>query len=579
MENGNRNADSECRVREKDIQRFRRTDEDLQIRPAAYLDLLRNRDFLRLWAGQMVSAIGDWVIVAVLFAFVDQISGGKSYAISLMMLAKFLPAVLLGFLAGIIIDRLDRKRTLIMCDLSRAGLVLLLPFATNLLAICILVFVIETFSIIYGPAKDASIPDLVEQEQLTNANSLNMLTLYASMAFGTAIATSLIGLFDWLGRVNPSFFGRIGSSKAAFVVDSLTFVISAWLIFHINFKRRPKEERVRMSAGQVKQDFREGFDYLRHNPLTRIILILTLTCFLGGGTIYVLTVGFVKYVLGGSSASFMSILTTLLFGMMGGSILAGLLKDRIHKERILGLAITGFGIGVVIFSVLTVSWLSYIIVFMGGTCMGYAIVGMVTLLHETLAEEYRGRAFATIQVIMRASIFLSIMLAGPLADLITGLGRKLGLDPISLGIIRIGGSFEGNIDGTVADFRYLLNGPQIILFIGGIIILCAGLYGHRAFHHYFGWHIHDKIIQRRPRVAGETAWQPGEEPCEEEQASGGMARAAAAVEEEMAYLGEAEQALEKELAGKRTGPSIPREGGEAVETMEDTAEGEDDDGR
>ena len=528
----------------------------------------------------MISAIGDWIIVAVLFAFVDEISGGKSYAISLMMLAKFLPAVLLGFLAGIIIDRLDRKRTLMLCDLSRAAMVLVLPFATNLLAICILVFIIETFSIIYGPAKDASIPDLVEPDQLTNANSLNMLTLYASMAFGTAIATSIIGLFAWLAKVNPEFMGRyIDPNKAAFVVDSLTFIISAWLIYHISFKRRSKEERVRMSAGQVKQDFKQGFDYLRHNPLTRIILILTLTCFLGGGTIYVLTVGFVKYVLGGSNADFMSILTTLLFGMMGGSILAGVLKDRIRKERVLGLAITGFGIGVVIFSLLTVGWLSYIVVFLGGTCMGYAIVGMVTLLHEILEEEYRGRAFATIQVIMRASIFLSIMLAGPLADLITGLGRKIGLDPISLRIIRIGGSFQGDIDGSVANFNYLLNGPQIILFIGGIIILFAGLYGQRAFHHYFGWHIHDKIIQRRPKV-GETAWDPGaHEVCAEEQISGGTAGATEAVEEEMAYLGEAELSLEEELTGGSIQGTGPHEETETVEAGGDEPGREEDETR
>ena len=548
MESRDIKADKECVDREKSARTFQRTEDDLQIKPAAYRDLLRNRDFLRLWAGQMISAIGDWVIVAVLFAFVDQMSGGKSYAISLMMLSKFLPAVLLGFLAGIIIDRLDRKRTLILCDLSWAALVLVLPFATNLLAICILVFIMETFSIIYGPAKDASIPDLVEPDQLTNANSLNMLTLYASMAFGTAIAGTVIGLFAWLGRVNPEFMGRyVDPNKAAFVVDSLTFIISAWLIYHISFKRRSREERVRMSTSQVKQDFKEGFDYLRHNPLTRIILILTLTCFLGGGTIYVLTVGFVKYVLGGSNASFMYVLTTLLFGMMGGSILAGVLKDRVRKERILGLAITCFGAGVLVFSLLTVTWLSFIVVFAGGTCMGYAIVGMVTLLHETLEEEFRGRAFATIQVTMRASIFLSIMLAGPLADLITGLGRKLGFDPISFGFIRVGGSFQGDIDSSVVNFQYLLNGPQIILFLGGIVILLAGLYGQRSLHHYFGWDIHDKIFNRKRAAEEDVVCEPGEETAVRGEAAAVTETSAERVVEEMAYLSEAEQALEEEL--------------------------------
>ena len=288
-----------------------------------------------------------------------------------------------------------------------------------------------------------------------------------------------------------------------------------------------------MSTEQVKNDFREGLRYLRGNPLTRIVLILTLTCFLGGGTIYVLTVGFVKYVLGGSNSLFMYILTTLLFGMMGGSILAGVLKDRVRKERILGLAITGFGLGVVAFSLLSVAWLTFMVAFAGGMCMGYAIVGMVTLLHETLEEEFRGRAFATIQVIMRASIFLSIMLAGPLADLITGLGRRLGLSPVSLWLVRVGGSYRGPIDGREADFRYLLNGPQIILFIGGIVILGAGLFGHRSFHRYFGWDIRDAIFRRTRRAESppceeaEAGGASGGGPPEREDGDGGKVRAAA----------------------------------------------------
>ncbi len=501
-------ADNKCA--DERFKGFRRTEEDLQIRPAAYRDLLRNRDFLLLWSGQMVSAVGDWIIVAVLFAYVDQISGGRSYAISLMMLSKFLPAVLLGFLAGVIIDRLDRKSTLILCDACRAALVILLPFAGNLFFICLLVFVIETFTIIYGPAKDASIPDLVETEQLTNANSLNMLTLYASMAFGTAIAGSIIGFISWLGRINPDFIGKLDPNKAAFLLDSLTFIVSAFLIYHIGFRKISREERVKMTTSQVRRDFKEGFRYLWSQPLTRTVLLLTLACFLGGGTIYVLTVGFVRYVLGGSGSTFMYILTTLLFGMMGGSLLAGALRSRVRKEWLLGLAIAGFGTGVVAFSLLSVGWLSFIIVFAGGTCMGYAIVGMVTLLHEVLDEDYRGRAFATIQVIMRASIFVSIMLAGPLADLITGLGRHIGFRPLNVWIVRIGGTFVGDIDGRYADFRYFFNGPQIILFVGGIVILMAGLQGHRSFRHYFGWR-----RMSSPFVRGAAACESAEAPGEE----------------------------------------------------------------
>jgi len=533
---------------------FQRTEDNLQIKPAAYRDLLRNHDFLLFWAGQMVSAIGDWIIVAILLGFVNDLSGGQSWAISVMMLVKFLPAILLGFLAGILIDRVDRKRTLIVCDLCRAGLVIIFVFSNTLLMILVLVFIIETFTIIYGPAKDASIPDLVKPEQLTNANSLNQLTLFASMAFGTAIAASVVGLIGWLWKgVDPN--------RAAFFVDSLTFIISAFLIFKIRgFKRLTEEERVKMSSAQVKQDFKQGLRYLWDHQLTRTILILTLACFLGGGTIYVLTIGFVKYVLSKGDSTFYYILSVLLFGIMAGSILGGVLRAYVKRERVMGLAISGFGAGVIVFSLLSVVWLSFIVAFVGGVCMGYAIVGMITLLMETLDEEYRGRAFAAIQVIMRASIFLSIMLAGPLADLINAIGRRIGLSPINLGIIRLGGAFEGPIDGDLVNFRYLFNGPQIILFIGGIIILLAGLYGQRAFHRYYSWDRKDKIFQRRKTEAEA-------EICEPE----GVA-AALALGETMEELSEVRQDYEEEVLGIK--PIEEVSGSQAEQTDEEKEDGE-----
>ncbi len=480
----------EREARESGYRLFRhkeeRTEETFQIRPAEYLRLLGNRDFRRLWLSQMISAIGDWVVVAALFAYVDTLSGGKSSAISLMMVARFLPAILLGFLAGVIIDRFDRKATIISCDLARAVLVIILPFSNSLLMICILVFLMETFTTIYGPAKDSSIPDLVGAEQLTYANSLNSLTLFASMAFGAAVAGIVVGVIAWLGRMNPGFVGRhFDPNRSAFFLDSLTFITSAYLLWRISFKRRGPEKVVRFSSRQLRSDIKEGIDYMWNHPLTRIVLFLTTVCFLGGGTIYVLTVGFVKYVLGGGNASFMAVLTTLLFGLMAGSLLAGLLKGFLSKERWLGWAIAAFGFCVSVFSLAAWWWLTYMLAFVGGMFMGYGVVGMITLLHETLEEDFRGRVFATINMLMRTSIFLSIILAGPLADFINWLGRKWGVGAQDWHVIRIGGSYTGPVDDRMVDFRYLLNGPQVILLLGGLLITIAGLVARLRLRDYF----------------------------------------------------------------------------------------------
>jgi MFS family permease len=495
-----------------------RTEDTVQIKPSEYLDLLRNRNFFRLWLGQMISAIGDWVIVAALFAYVDTLSGGKSSAISLMMVARFLPAILLGFIAGVIVDRFDRKTTMISCDLARAAVVIILPFSNSLLMICVMVFLMETFTTLYGPAKDSSIPDLVRPDQLTNANSLNSVTMFASMAFGTAIAGGIVGIIGWLGKLNPGFIGtHLDPNRSAFFLDSITFFISAYLIYRISFKEREPEQIVKFSSSQVKSDIKDGIEYMWTHELTRIVLFLVVVCFLGGGTVYVLAVGFVKYVLGGGNATFMAVLTTLLFGLMAGSLLAGLLKGFLAKEKWLGWAVFAFGTFVALFSLVAWFWLTYTLAFLAGVCMGYGVVGMITLLHETLEEEYRGRVFSTINMLMRGSIFLSIIVAGPLADLINWLGRTWGVSAQDWSFIRIGGSFAGQVDDKTVDFRYLLNGPQIILLLGGLVIMGAGYFATIRLHAYFcspeGMNF---ITSRKDAVCGiETITLPeGEQPDE-----------------------------------------------------------------
>jgi hypothetical protein len=183
--------------------------------------------------------------------------------------------------------------------------------------------------------------------------------------------------------------------------------------------------------------------------------------------------------------------------------------------------------------------------------MGYAIVGMITLLMETLEEEYRGRAFAAIQVIMRASIFISIIIAGPLADLITAMGRWIGFDPVSFFIFRMGGSYAGEIDGATADFRFLFNGPQLILLIGGIVILLAGIYGQRAFHKYFedvGWDIaYTKEVAEGARAVGQAALVTTTAATSQSEEVGEEGGVMEDIEEEMAEVSEARQSLEREM--------------------------------
>ncbi len=440
-----------------------RTEDAMQIKPAAFRELLRNRNFLHLWLGQIVSAIGDWVIVGALFALVYAVSGGSNSAVSIMMLARFLPAVLLGFVAGVFIDRWERKSILLFSDLCRAALVIVFAFTSTMWQIVILTFIMETFAIIYNPAKDASIPLIVEREQLMNANSLSQVSLFASMALGTAMAGGVIGLFQVLANNFQFFAEHIHPEKAVFFVDALTFMLSAYLIYKLRFPPRDEPRDLKISAGDVKNDLKDGFRYMRSQPLTRVVLFLVMISFLGGGTVYVLTIGFTHTVLNRGDTSFLTILTMLLVGMMSGAVAAGALKSRVRKERVIGPLSASFGVGIVLFSLNThYFWLTLVMCFFAGNCLGYSAVGMLTLLHENLVDEYRGRVFSAVSTLMRGSIFLSIVLAGPLADLITRYFPEV----------------------KILTFK-LNSGPQVVLMGGGIIITLAGVYATRALKNCF----------------------------------------------------------------------------------------------
>jgi dTMP kinase len=135
----------------------------------AFRKVLRDRDFMTLWVGQGVSGMGDWVIVGVLLDMVNRMGG--TTGLFIMLTFRFLPAFLFGLLAGAVVDRLERKTLMILCEVCRGALVLVLAFANSLAMICVLVFCIECFSLLFGPAKDSSIPDLVGRDEVMTANS------------------------------------------------------------------------------------------------------------------------------------------------------------------------------------------------------------------------------------------------------------------------------------------------------------------------------------------------------------------------------------------------------------------------
>src|SRR5947199_3174060 len=199
-------------------------------RPATLKDLLTHPSFSRLWRAMLVSSLGDWVGFVAVASLVADLGGRRlgSLAVAGVMLARLLPSVIFGPFAGVFADRFDRRKLMVSSDIARGTMYASMPFVPGLFWIFLLSFFIESLSLLWTPAKDASIPNLVPRRQLANANSVGLITSYGTLPLGAAIFTALAGLAAAIGTKVHYFHNR--TEFLALWLDALTFFFSARML-------------------------------------------------------------------------------------------------------------------------------------------------------------------------------------------------------------------------------------------------------------------------------------------------------------------------------------------------------------
>ncbi|MCY4526741.1 MAG: MFS transporter [Anaerolineaceae bacterium] len=289
----------------------------------AYWRLLRdNPDFARLWLAQVVSLLGDWFNTIVLAVLVEEYSGGSGLAVSLFLLARFVPPMLVGPWAGVLIDRLDRKRLLIMSDVLRAVVVLLLLLADGpqlLWLVYILTALQFTLSAFFEPGRNALLPALLPREGLVLANTLGSVT-WSAMLAGGAIAGGLVA-------------AQLGTQWALFI-DSLTFLVSALLIVGIRTNiraRAPEYAESGSPATQSAQGLREGLRFLRQSPATLAVLMVKAGISLGSIDAVMIIYASRLFNFGEDSSTPLSIMYAA-FGI--GAVSGPLLLNRFNDGRV-----------------------------------------------------------------------------------------------------------------------------------------------------------------------------------------------------------------------------------------------------
>ena len=387
----------------------------MSLRPpksAGYIQVIRqNTDFRRLFIGGVVSQTGDWFNTVALYTLLLSLSGSGE-AIAYILIIKLLPTFLLAPVAGVAADRFDRKTIMIASDLTRGLLVLGYLFIHNPGQIWI-IYVLTGLEVIiatfFEPAKSASIPNIVAENELVSANALSGASWSLTLAFGAAT-----------GGVVTDLLGR----HWAFVIDSVSFFISALYIWSVRIppvEKRRALERIRTRAQTLAHvsglnDVIDGFKYLRSN-LEVVVLLLAKTGWgMGGGVLLLLTVfGKNVFPLGRDGSTSIGLLYAARgIGAAIGPLIARPISGDSAGAMKKSIAASFFVTALFYLLFAGAPGLVLALIFIIGAHAGGSVqwTFSTTLLQITVPDKFRGRVFALDMALLTLAMSLSTYLTG-----------------------------------------------------------------------------------------------------------------------------------------------------------------------
>jgi MFS family permease len=389
--------------------------------------LLRNRNYLALWIGQMIAMTGDPFRQMALQVFVYDVTGSAA-ALGVLATVTALPTLALGPIAGVYVDRWDRRRIMLVSQVLRCLLVLGLVFRPSIFAVYAIGICTASIAVFYMPARNAILPRLVGEDQILLANSFSMTTGTLMMMIAPALASAVIG---WQG------------TSTAFAVNSASFAGAALAVFAI---RLPKGGGAAERSGEETrtwwQDVREGVTFIRGSPLVRGLLVIFGVQNLGFAAMPVLQIVYLDRVLGLPPSSLGYLMSCFAVGMFAGGGAMAAFGKRLPQTRLITFGCVGYG--VLFLTMAATGTLPVVLaaITLMGVCEAALAVAVPTLIQQTVPDQLRGRVFSVQNVILTGLMVAGMGLAGAAAELL----------PV-----------------------------QTVMTIGGAVVLLGGLLGFRVF--------------------------------------------------------------------------------------------------
>jgi dTMP kinase len=377
-----------------------------------------------------------------------------NYAVAGVMAARMLPAILFGPLAGTFVDRFNRKTLMITADVSRGVLYGLIPFLGPLWAIYIVSFVIECFSLLWTPARDASLPNLVPRRQLANANSLGLLTTYGTLPLGGLVFAFLAGgsdLVPWL-KDNPE--------SVALWLDAGTFAVSASFVSRIRIPSPTPTGWTKFDLSAVGREIADGVRFLRENSLASAMTLGIVAAFSAVGAVLALGPSFAREAVEAGNQGWGILVTSFGIGMGIGLASSNKVVEVVEREVVFVWSIIAAATTLIVLALIPGIELAAVMTVVLGAFCGSAWVSGYVLLQENVTDEFRGRTFGALTVLSRLGLFLSLTVF-----------------PLIAGLV-------GEHDLTIGERLVDLSGTRAALMVAGLGVILAGVVTRRGLRRF-----------------------------------------------------------------------------------------------
>jgi MFS family permease len=363
--------------------------------------VFRKRDFRLLWSAQLVSTVGTALTDLAAGILVFRVTG-SALSVGLMFMAVSIPTLFIGLIAGVFVDRYDRRKIMVIADVARAAIVASIPFliGINLAFLYIAVALVSAISQFFNPANDALLPEVASDEELAAANSWIMISSFGSTSIGFALSGLLAAAFD----INWAFW-----------LDALTFLFSASCIMFVRVGKVDVEGST--SVKVVIENLKEGVATLVGTPILRSLFLVSAPVYLSFGLWNVLLLPFALNVLKAGEFGYGIQEGVTSVGFVVGSLLMAKWAERFREGSWIVIATIGMGISGIFYGLTTSVILAIALVTVSGFFNAPASISKRLILQRSTPRELRGRVFSAFAVARDVVFLIGISLAG-LADII-----------------------------------------------------------------------------------------------------------------------------------------------------------------